>query len=90
MTLQTENCKNIIHFDNAIISNRRRIKVEQDLIFNLTTWMKNDASDILNFISENITLVQLMDSIGNVNHDIIIVGHWILDSKYKIALCLIQ
>ena len=27
LTLQIENCKNIIHFDNAIISNRRKYRV---------------------------------------------------------------
>ena len=36
---------------------------------------ENDAFDILNDISENITLVQLMESLGNVNHAISIVGH---------------
>ena len=50
----------------------------------------NDAFDILNDISENVTLVQLMDSIGNVNHSISIVGHWIFDSNYNKALCLTQ
>ena len=42
----------------------------------MTIWKKNDAFDILNDISEDVTLVQLMDSLGNVNHAIIIVGHW--------------
>ena len=58
------------------MSNRRKIKGEQNLRYNLTIWNKNDAFDILNEISENVTLVQLMDSLGNVNHAIIIVGHW--------------
>ena len=31
-----------------------------------------------------------MDSLGNVNHDISILGHWIFDSNYKKALCLTQ
>ena len=31
-----------------------------------------------------------MDSLGNVNHAIIIVGHWIFDSKYNKVLCLAQ
>ena len=51
-------------------------------------WKKNDDFDILNDISEDVTLVQLMDSIGNVNHDISIVGHWIFDSNYEKALYL--
>ena len=51
---------------------------------------ENDAFDILNDISENVTLVQLMDSLVNMNHVINIVGHWIFDSNYKKAICLTQ
>ena len=58
------------------MSNRKKIKGEQNLRYNLTIWSDNDAFNILNEISENVTLVQLMDSLGNVNHDIIIVGNW--------------
>ena len=54
--------KNRIYFANVIMSNRRKIKGEQNLRYNLTIWKKNDAFDILNDISENVTLVQLMDS----------------------------
>ena len=39
-------------------------------------------------INENVTLVQLMDSLGNVNHDISIFGFWISESNYKKALVL--
>ena len=46
----------------------------------------NCAFDILNNISEHFTLVQLMDTLGNVNNDISIVGHWIFDSNYEKAL----
>ena len=59
------------------MSNRRKIKGEQNLRYDLMIWNENDAFDILNDISENVTLVQLMDSLGNVNHSIVIVGHWI-------------
>ena len=50
---------------------------------NLTIWRQNDAFDILNDISGIFTLVQLMESLGNMNHAISIVGHWIFDSNYK-------
>ena len=53
-------------------------------------WRKHDAFNILKNISESVTLVQLMDSIENINHPISIVGKWIFDSKYKKALCLTQ
>ena len=50
----------------------------------------NYAFDLLNDISEYVTLVQLMDSLGNLNHDIIIVWYWMFDSKYDKTLCLTQ
>ena len=44
--------------------------------------------DILKDISENVTLVQLMDLLGNVNHGISVFGYWIFDSNYKKLLVL--
>ena len=76
MTPEKGNFKNIIHFGNTIMSNRRIIKGEQNLRYNLTIWSENDAFDILNDICENVTLVHLMDSLGNLNCGIIIVEYW--------------
>ena len=90
LTLQTENCKNIIYFANDIMLNRGKIKGAQNIRYNPTIWKKNDAFDILNEISENVTLVQLTDSLGNINRAISIVGHRIFDSNNKKALCLKQ
>ena len=39
-------------------------------------------------ITANVTLVQLMDPLGNVNHAISVVGSWIFDSNYERALVL--
>ena len=39
--------------------------------------------DIMTDISEHVTLVQLMDSLVNVNRAIFVVGYWILDSNYE-------
>ena len=66
LTLKTENCKNIIDFDHSNMTNRRKIKVEYTLRYNLKIWKKEDAFDMLNYISENVTLVQLMYSLGNL------------------------
>ena len=79
-TLQTENCKNRIHFANDNMKNRRKIKGEYNQRYNMTTRKKNYAFDILNDMNENVTFVQLMDSLGNLNHAINILGHWIFDS----------
>ena len=42
--------------------------------------------DILNEISEHVTLFQLIDYLGNVYHDISVVSYWIFDSNYEKAL----
>ena len=38
---------------------------------------------ILTDIREHVTLVQLIDSLCNVNNDISVVGKWIFESKYE-------
>ena len=50
---------------------------------------KNKGSyDILIDISENITLAQLTDYLGNVNHATSVFGYYIFDSNYKKELVL--
>ena len=44
--------------------------------------------DILIDISEHVTLVQLMDSLGNVNHAISFVSYYMFESNYKKSLLL--
>ena len=61
------------------MKNLRKIKFEQNLRYNLTIWKKNDAFDILNDIFKDVTLVQLVDSLGNVNHAISIIRNCISD-----------
>ena len=80
----------MIHFANAIMSNRRKIKGEENLRYNLTIWKKDYAFDILNDISENGNFVQLMNSLENAKNAISIVGHCTFYSNYKKALCLTQ
>ena len=43
---------------------------------------------ILTDISQHVTLVQLIDSLGNVNHSISVVGCCIFDSNYERSLVL--
>ena len=52
LTLEKGNLKNKIHFANAIMSIRRKMKGEQNLRYNLTIWSENDTFDILNGISK--------------------------------------
>ena len=44
--------------------------------------------DILKDISEHVTLLNLMNYLGNINHAISVVGYWIFDSNYKRLLVL--
>ena len=54
----------------------------------LIKYKKKGIYKILEDISENVTLVQLMDSLRNLNHAISVVGYWIFDSNCKRALVL--
>ena len=67
---------------NDIMRDKLCHKGEHHRIYNLNKWKKKGVFDILNEISENVTLVQLMDNLVNVNHAISIVGYWIFDSNY--------
>ena len=79
---------NSIDFENAILKNENKIKGEPKVYYILRKYKKKGSYDILKYISENVTLVKLMDSLGNMNHAIIVVGYWIFDSNYKISLLL--
>ena len=46
-------------------------------------WNKKGGFDIINEISENFTLMQFMESLGNVNHALSIVGYRVFDSNYE-------
>ena len=56
--------------------------------YSLRKYKKKGSYTILTDISEHATLVQLMDSLGDANHDISVLGYWIFDSNYKRALVL--
>ena len=58
------------------------------MYYSLIIYKKKGYYGILNDRSENVTLFQLMDSLGNVNHAISLVGYWIFDSNYKKSLVL--
>ena len=68
--------------------NRNRNKGEAMVHYELMKYKKMGDYKILEDISANVTLVQLMDSLGNVNHAISVVGIWIFDQNYERALVL--
>ena len=79
---------NLIDFANEIMLNRKIYKGETRVHYKLMKYKKMGEYKILEDISANVTLVQLMDSLGNMNHAISVVGSWIFDSNYERALVL--
>ena len=77
-----------IYFSNEIFKNKKINKGEPKLHYGLIKYKQTGSNNILKDISENFTLVQLMDSLVNVNHAISVVGYWIFDSNYRKALVL--
>ena len=65
-----------------------RQKFQQNLRYNLKIRKNKGTFDIIPDIRENVTLVQLMDTLGNVNHYISILCYWIFDSNFEKSLCL--
>ena len=79
---------NRIDFANDILKNQKINKGEPKVHYNLIKYKKMHEYKNLEDISENVTLVQLMYSLVNVNHAISVVGNWIFDSNYEKALVL--
>ena len=65
---------NRIYFENGIMLNHKINKGEARVHYKLIKYKKKGDYKNLEDVSSNVTLVQLMDSIGNVNHDISVVG----------------
>ena len=80
--------RNRIHFASDIMQNNKINKGETRVHYKLEKYRKKGEYDILKNVSANVTSVQLMDSLGNVNHVISVVGSWIFDSNYERALVL--
>ena len=72
---------NRIGFANSILKNEKTIKGKPRVYYSLRRYKNMSSYDILIDISEHVTIFQLMGSLGNVNHDIIVVGYWIFDSN---------
>ena len=77
---------NRINFSNAILKNEKKHQHKPRFYYSLRKYKKKGSYDILTDISENATLVQLMDSLGYINHTISVVGYCIFDSHYERSL----
>ena len=69
---QSQGYKDSIEFANSIMSDQVKNPGDQRLHYS-SKKLKKVQFNIIHDISENVTLVQLMDSIGNVNHAVSIV-----------------
>ena len=58
------------------------------MYYSLGKYKNMGSCSILKDIREHVTLVQLMDYLGNVNHAIGVVGYCIFDSNYEKSLVL--
>ena len=70
------------------MKNKKRNKGETNVHYSLIKYKQKGTYNILKESSENVTLVQLMDILVNMNHAINVVGHWIFDSNYEKSLVL--
>ena len=58
-----------------------RKKGEHRIWYNIKQWIKRGSFEILDYISEHVTLVQRMDMVVNVKHAVSISGNWIFGSN---------
>ena len=70
---------NHIDFANDILKNQKINKGEPKVHYKVIKYKNMREYKILEDISENVTIVQLTDSLGNLNHAISVVGTWIFD-----------
>ena len=77
---------NHIDFANDIMINNKINVGEARVHYKLIKYNKKGEYKILEDISANVTLVQLMDSLGNVNHAISAAGNWIFGLNYEKSL----
>ena len=78
---------NCIDYANNILKKKSNVG-EIRVYYYLIKYKKKGEYKKFEDTSANITLVQLMDSLVNVNHDISIVGNWMFDSNYEKQLVL--
>ena len=77
---------NRVDFANVILKNEKINKGEPRVYYRLKKYKRMGYYDIMKYTSENVTIVELMDYLSNVNHAISVVGYWIFDSNYKKVL----
>ena len=80
--------RNPIDFAKNVLKNQKICIGKQVLYYNLKNYKQKNSFNILNNMGENVTLVQLLNYLGNGNHSISVVGYWIFDTNYEKTLVL--
>ena len=81
---------NRIKFASDIITDRVRNKGKRWCRYKLYSWKNKGSFVIFNDVSDHVTLLQLKDPAGNINHAVSITECWIYDSNYERSLCLMR
>ena len=64
----------IIKFANVIMIDKTRNKGQKNLCYKVEKWKKVGTFDIMNNISDHVTLLKLINSLGDMNHAVSVVG----------------
>ena len=72
-----------IKFANKIMTDSVRGKGDNHLRYKMVKWEKIGEFDILNDISDHVTLVQLIDTAVIVNNAVSVIGCWTYTSHKK-------
>ena len=70
MVYQQKGYYDIIRFSNTIILEQARKKCEQNFHYRIKKWKKEGSFEVLNYIRKNVTLVTLMEILGNADHSV--------------------
>ena len=89
LSCDTIGFKNRIKLASDILTDCARNKGEQWCCYKPVQWNIKGWFDIFNDFSDHVTLIQLIDTSGSINHAVIITISWIYDSNYKRVLPLI-
>ena len=60
---------------------KKKLKGKPRVYYSPRKYKNMGSYDIMTDISEHINIFQLMDYLGNANHDISVIGYWIFDSN---------
>ena len=73
----------IVSYSNSIMTDNVRNKFYEHRRYEVKKRKRRNDFDIINDMSEYLTLIQLMDNLGNVSHAVTMSGVWIFITNKK-------